>query len=508
MRGIGLILCLAAAGRVEEKGKYLLSFSGKEAGAEEFRLESFDDGQTVLHARSKVEVAVQGKTQTVTMDAMLTLDRAGKPLRYAGLETAGGRERRSKVEWKDGAAWPEPRRSVKTQADFVLDSNVWSQLIPIVRRFEGPKKRLKVYSPATQADVDLSIEEKGEVTLRGKEASFRARELLLTLGSTGWTVHVDGEKRVVRISNPVSGALAELEGFEGLVPQPRGAEIRRPETVLESDVTFPSGSVTLAGSITLLRGSTAAPWVVLISGPLDRNGGLLQSVAYALSAAGVSVLRYDDRGSGRSGGDSATAKLSDLTADVEAAVAYLRSRGDVGTIGLVGHGEGAVLAPIVATRDPAIRAVFLLAGPSTPLDQVLLEQIGLRMRESGAKEESIAPLVESQKRVFRRIRESKEDWLEIDERKTFVGRLREHFNHDPAAQVAKVKAPLVVFQGGKDKEVRPAHAEALARACAGSELRVFGGLDHSFMKPEGKPGEPVDPEFLGVLAERVGALLR
>jgi pimeloyl-ACP methyl ester carboxylesterase len=535
MRGMWLALLLAAAGRGEEKGKYLLSFSGKEAGSEEFHFEELEDGVSVLHSKTKFEVALQGKPQSVAIDAVLTLAPTGRPLRYAALESVGGRERRSKIEWKDGAAYPEPRRAVKTAAEFVLDNNLWSQFLPILRHFEGPKKRLKIFSPVTQADVDLTIEDKGEVTLRGKEISIRAREVLLTLGSTGMTAHLDGHRRVVRIASPLVGALAELDGCQGLTPEPRGGEIRLPESVTEADVTFPSGAITLAGSLTMRRGATGAPAVVLISGsgPQDRNENvihgrgdsepfagqgpdwnLFKTIAYSLSSAGVTVLRYDDRGSGQSGGDFATAKLSDFTADVEAAVAYLRSRGDIGAIGLVGHGEGAVIAPIVAARDPRIRAIFLLAGTSLPLDRVLLEQIDLRMRESGVKEDAIASILESQKASFKRIRDSREDWLDIDERRTFVGWLREHFNHDPLAQIARVPSSIVILQGSMDKQVLPAHAEALKRARPQAELRLFPGLDHLFMKSEGKPGEyadpdrRVDPEFLRVLSERAEALLR
>ncbi len=536
MRGTWLVLGLAALaqGR-EEKGKYTISFFGKEAGAEEFRLEEFEDGQVVLHARSRFEIAIQGKPQVVTADTMLTMDKAFAPVRYAGLEKAAGHERQSKIEWKDGAAYPDPRRPVKTSAAFLLDNNIFSQFIPILRRFEGPKKKLKVFSPVTMGDVELSIEDKGEVTLRGKEASARAREFQVTIGAAGITAHLDGKKRLVRIASPLAGALAELEGFEGFVPEPRGGGIPRPASVVESDVAFPSGSITLAGSITMKAGSKGAPAVVLISGsgPQDRNENVVRgkgdseqfawqgpdwnifkSIAYALSEAGVTVLRVDDRGCGKSGGDFSTSKLSDFTADVEAAVAYLRTRGDVGTVGLVGHSEGAVIAPIVASRDGRIGAIFLMAGTARPLDAVILEQFGLRMRESGAKEETVGPLLERQKEIFKRIRESKEDWLEIDERRTFVGWLREHFNHDPLTQVKRVKASIVILQGTMDKQVLPHHAEALAKARPDAELKVFDGLDHLFMKSEGKVGEYADPdrrvdgEFLGVLADRAVRLLK
>jgi len=104
--------------------------------------------------------------------------------------------------------------------------------------------------------------------------------------------------------------------------------------------------------------------------------------------------------------------------------------------------------------------------------------------------------------------------LEIDERKTFIGWMREHFHHDPLAQIAKVKGAVVILQGRMDRQVFPEHAESLARARPGAELRMFDGLDHLFMRSEGKVGEyadpdrRVDPGFLKVLADRVAAHLK
>lgn len=528
-----VLLCLAAQETREEKGKYALSFFGRPAGSEEYRLEEFEDGQIVLHARAKFEIQSQGRAVPVSVDAMLTMNKAFAPVRYAGIEEAGSQTRRSKIEWRDGSAWHEPRKGVRTTAAFLLDNNAFSQFIPILRRFEGPGMKVKVFSPATLGDVEVAIEDKGEVTLRGKDSALRAREIRLTIGASAITAHRDAKGRIVRLANPLVGALAELQGFEGYAPEPRGGEIRRPESVVEFDVAFPSGPVTLAGSLTTARGTKGAPAVVILSGsgPQDRDGnavrgkgdwdpsawrgsGLYRSIAYALSEAGLTVLRTDDRGCGKSGGDFAAAKLSDLTADAEAAVAYLRSRGDTGAIGLAGHSEGAVIAPIVASRDEGIRACFLLAGPARPLDQVFLEQIAARLAESGMKEEAVAAVVSGERAVFDRIRTSREDFLEIDERKTFVGWMREHFRHDPLAQIGKVKGPIVILHGMADRQVRPEHAELLAKARRDAELRRFDALDHFFMKSEGKASESADPdrradgEFLKFLSDRAVKLLR
>ena len=102
------------------------------------------------------------------------------------------------------------------------------------------------------------------------------------------------------------------------------------------------------------------------------------------------MLRYDERGCGESEGTFDTAKLTDFTADVESAVAYLRTRDDIDPdrIGLVGHSEGAIIAPIIAAKEAQrVRAVFLMAAATTPLDEVVLQQTEAQARAIGLTEE-------------------------------------------------------------------------------------------------------------------------
>jgi pimeloyl-ACP methyl ester carboxylesterase len=534
MRGLALFLLFFSQGTREEKGKYRLSFFGKESGTEEYRLEEFEDGKVVLFSKGKFEITVQGKSQAFAVDAVLTMDRAFAPVLYAGYSKAGPEERRSKIEFSRGLATTESRRPARTAASFLIDNNVFSHFLPLVRSLEPGKRKVKAFSPLLFGDLEVSIEDKGEVVLRGPDRTVRAREFQLTLGYVEMTVDVDEKKRPVRLSSPMTGALAELEGFEGLRVEPRAAEPKLPEGVEESDVSFRSGAVLLAGSVTKPRGKPACPAVVLITGtgPQDRNdnvvrgkpgenfawegpdGNLFKWIAYSLARAGLLVLRYDDRGCARSQGDFGTAKLSDFAADAEAAVAFLRTRPDVGPVGLVGHSEGAIIAALVAAQDPKIRAIFLLASPARPLDQILLEQLEHQLRRGGTKEDQRKGLVERQRAIFQSIKQATGDYLEIDERRTFIGWMREHFNHDPAAQLRKVKATRVVMQGLKDQQVFPDNADLLEKASPDAEVRRFASLDHLFMKSEGKIGEGADPdrrvddEFLTFLAGRALAALK
>ena len=164
------------------------------------------------------------------------------------------------------------------------------------------------------------------------------------------------------------------------------------------EVVFSSGDIVLAGELTLPEGDGPHPAVVLISGSGDQDrdsdiGGfrLFAVLADHLAGAGVASLRFDDRGVGGSTGDGLQATLQVRAADVEAAVDVLRSRDgiDVGSIGLVGHSEGGIVAPVVANRTEGVAFVVLLAAPAVRGAEILAAQQVQLFEESGATAEEV-----------------------------------------------------------------------------------------------------------------------
>src|SRR5262245_23166012 len=142
MRGILLLLLLQSGpGGGEEKGRFRLTYFGREAGVEEFRLETFEDGHVVLFSKAKYEIEVQGREQAFLADTVLTMDGSYAPRLYAAYHKSGADQREVKIEWKRGQAFVEGRRPVGTAAKFLLDSNVYAQLLPILRKYEpGARK--------------------------------------------------------------------------------------------------------------------------------------------------------------------------------------------------------------------------------------------------------------------------------------------------------------------------------------------------------------------------------
>ena len=96
------------------------------------------------------------------------------------------------------------------------------------------------------------------------------------------------------------------------------------------------------------------------------------------------MLRADDRGTAKSTGDFSKATTADFATDVEAGIAYLKTRAEVNPdkIGLIGHSEGGVIAPMVAARNRDVAFIVMMAGTGVTGDQVLVAQgqaIRLRM---------------------------------------------------------------------------------------------------------------------------------
>jgi pimeloyl-ACP methyl ester carboxylesterase len=171
----------------------------------------------------------------------------------------------------------------------------------------------------------------------------------------------------------------------------RPQEPKPPFPYTTAEVSFGSDDITLAGTLTIPDGDGPFPVAVLISGSgqQDRDESLMGHkpflvLADHLARAGIASLRYDDRGVGGSTGNPIGATTADFAEDAALAVEFLAGRDDVGTIGLVGHSEGGLIAPMVAGATDAVEFLVLLAGPGLPGADVLAQQTEDLLRAEGA----------------------------------------------------------------------------------------------------------------------------
>ena len=150
------------------------------------------------------------------------------------------------------------------------------------------------------------------------------------------------------------------------------------------EVTFTSGDAVFSGTLAFPEGSGPYPAVVMISGmgQQDRDwsfvGGkykFAKGIADHFTARGIAVLRYDDRGHGKSTGTPETETGFDLLADdVLAAVTMLRSRNDITAIGLCGHSLGGIIAPYMQTKYNAADFIIIISGSFIPGEQISIDQ--------------------------------------------------------------------------------------------------------------------------------------
>ncbi len=158
-----------------------------------------------------------------------------------------------------------------------------------------------------------------------------------------------------------------------LAPKHRPQDPVQPYPYRSEDVSYKNAAQgnELAATLTLPPGKGPFPAVLLLtgSGPQDRDETLMGHRPFLvlsdyLTRRGIAVLRADDRGIGKSTGDFAAATTADFATDAEAGIAYLKTRPEINTkmIGLVGHSEGAVIAPMVAARNHDVAFIVMMAG--------------------------------------------------------------------------------------------------------------------------------------------------
>lgn len=157
---------------------------------------------------------------------------------------------------------------------------------------------------------------------------------------------------------------------------------------------FSADSIKLAGTLTIPKNRKKPPVAILISGSgaQNRNSEIAAFnhrpflvLSDYLTRNGIAVLRYDDRGTEASEGDFATSSSLDFASDVQSAFNYLKTRDDIDTskIGLIGHSEGGLIAPIVASRNSDIAFTVLLAGPGISGGNILMAQSRMSLKSRG-----------------------------------------------------------------------------------------------------------------------------
>lgn len=331
-------------------------------------------------------------------------------------------------------------------------------------------------------------------------------------------------------------------------------ELRRPQTPTkpypyrEEEVSFrdEDADVTLAGTLTLPKGAGPFPAALLIagSGPHDRDESIanhkpLLVLSDHLTRKGIAVLRYDKRGVGNSTGSADKATTLDLASDAQAAIAFLKTRKEIDTsrLGLIGHSEGAIIAPYIASRSKELPWLVLLAAPATKGGDTLLNQSELIGRAGGLSEAQLVASLTFDKEAYDLVRQETNPGILIGKLNDLVKQsglssamppaalepqlrmmtspwFRFFLDYDPLPNLQKTKCPVLALYGQKDLQVPaktnlPVLQKALQDAGnQDADIRQLAELNHLFQHAfSGSPTEyaaieeTFSPEALQIISD-------
>ena len=336
--------------------------------------------------------------------------------------------------------------------------------------------------------------------------------------------------------------------------QSRPQEPHKPYPYNEKNVKYPNpkANIVLGGTLTSPSTSPPYPGVILISGSgaEDRDESIFGHkpflvIADYLTKKGIAVLRVDDRGVGESTGDYISATNADFASDVVAGIEFLKTQKEINPqkIGLIGHSEGGVIAPLVASQNADIAFIVLMAGPGLPLEQILYMQGELIARANNVSEEMISmqrhvqaimfsyvksekdPNIAEQKirkaiaEEFKNIKDANlpmtsEASINAQIRMVLSPWFRDFLTYDPTDALRKVKCPVLALNGKKDLQVPPkenltAIDQALKEGGNDNyETRELPNLNHLFQTAEtgalteyAQIEETISPEALEIIGD-------
>jgi len=487
-----------------EEGKYSATLDSPDQNAYDIKVD---------------EITTEGKKITLVMESI-----GGK---YEGTLSEDSKKISGTI-FQGGASFPLELSLTETKEEIVDEiayESLWQGKLSI----SGVELRLvfKIYKSEDKLQVHLDSPDQGAKNIKGDVDYYNKDSVKFTFTQINGRYEGKFENENTIIGKWYQAALnldLVLGKVDKVVEVKRPQEPQPPYPYKEEEVKFKNekADITLDGTLTIPEGSAQFPAVVMVSGsgPQDRDENILNHkpfkvIADYLTRNGIAVLRYDDRGVGKSEGDFGKAISTDFANDAIAAVEYLASRTDVidaNKIGIAGHSEGGMIAPMAANRSESVSFIILLAGPGTTGEQILIDQSRLILEASGVSKSYIDKQEKLIIKIYEVIKSEKDDSIATekislyfddftaqltDEEKSefesdmagFKQRIpmllspwfRYFVAYDPAGELEKIKIPVLALNGSNDLQV-PADVNMEGIKAA---LEKAGNKNHKLIKLEG-----------------------
>jgi len=318
------------------------------------------------------------------------------------------------------------------------------------------------------------------------------------------------EKAPIDLRVVVNSNTGLISGLRFMPNQSEAAKKYRPPTYAdpnafeEREVTVGAGEWQLSGTLTLPKGQAPFPAVVLVhgSGPNDRDETIgpnkpFKDLAWGLASHGIAVLRYDKRTKVYADKLASAANLTvkeETTDDAIAAIDLLRQTDSVEPtrIFVLGHSLGGMLAPRIGQADPNIAGLIIMAGPTRPLEDLMVEQIQYIASLDGAispEEQQQIDLLEQQVKAIKALKPTDQIsatqmllvgppsyWLDLQ-------------GYKPAEVASKLSQPMLILQGERDYQVTMQDFQNWKDALSSHsnvQLKTYPDLNHLFITGTGK----------------------
>ena len=434
----------------------------------------------------------------------------------------------------------------------LLDNNLIGPFAVLLMAIRSEALDREFTSAIPQALLSLpsSIDGPNSVSFVSGSETFFGKRFDLHLGDTT-IVLIEHEGRLAGLVNRTQGT----SGYDvSLFPD--GIEIEREEDAVvegidEREIAFASDGLTLYGTLALpaeSEGPFPAALFLHGSGPVDRDGNAAglemdayRQLAHALARAGFASLRFDKRGVGESEGEAGLASRTDLLDDARAALEGLRSQPEVDPTRcvLIGHSEGAYLAPILAVEDESVAGIVLLAGAARPLGEITRWQVETLLRQQGLEGDALEAALAQQDQYTAFVETSEGGWddytveqlqeampwlteeaaVQLKSTPLSLEWLREHYTDEPAETLRAVGVPVLIVNGEKDAQVPSSEAALIEEALreggnADVTTIVLPDLNHLVRRHPEEPNlvyrhldEPVDPRVIDAVIDWVAERL-